>query len=487
MSLIARHRTAIERVALSRPVRLALADGLIRSDTLVFDYGCGRGGDLARLTALGIACDGWDPVHRPNVPRTEADVVNLGYVVNVIEDPDERTAALRAAWMLARSVLIVAARLEAEARPEQAVDLHDGYVTRRGTFQKLYDQHELRTWLESTLGALSAPAGPGVFYVFRDPADQQRFLAQRQHRVRDTLRVDRPTDLYEKHKETLRPLFDFLCMRGRLPQLDELAEARAMLDTFGTIQRAYKILLSVVDEQQWAEAVNQRRHDLLIYLALSRFTERPRLSDLPLDLQHDIRAFFKSYQAACEESECLLFSAGDMALVDRLCRQSKVGKLTPEALYVHRSALSELDPVLRTYEGCAQAYIGYVEDANLIKLNRRTPQVSYLTYPDFDSLPHPALLASLLVPLKTFRIELRHYDPNKNPPILHRKEQFVPTSYPLREKFARLTAQEERYGLYESPQHIGTRAGWLAELQKKGVTLRGHRIVRAVLPMSADQ
>jgi len=35
--------------------------------------------------------------------------VNLGYVLNVIEDPQERLAALRRAWDLSRRLLAVAA------------------------------------------------------------------------------------------------------------------------------------------------------------------------------------------------------------------------------------------------------------------------------------------------------------------------------------------------------------------------------------------
>ncbi len=35
--------------------------------------------------------------------------------------------------------------------------------------------------------------------------------------------------------------------------------------------------------------------------------------------------------------------------------KSAVGKLLPTALYVHRTALEALDPLLRVYEGCARA------------------------------------------------------------------------------------------------------------------------------------
>ena len=59
-SSVARHRTAINRTEPSRPVRIALADGLISQQTSVFDYGCGRGDDLRLLQTRGIRCAGWD-------------------------------------------------------------------------------------------------------------------------------------------------------------------------------------------------------------------------------------------------------------------------------------------------------------------------------------------------------------------------------------------------------------------------------------------
>lgn len=90
-----RHKTARARTDLSRPVKLARELGVLSQGHSLFDYGCGYGSDVELLSSDGIQAVGWDPVHRPESEISKADVVNLGYVVNVIECADERGEVLR--------------------------------------------------------------------------------------------------------------------------------------------------------------------------------------------------------------------------------------------------------------------------------------------------------------------------------------------------------------------------------------------------------
>ena len=76
--------------------------GFLDGSQSLFDYGCGRGDDLRLLSELKVPANGWDPVFRPGAERQRADIVNLGFVLNVIEDPDERRETLKAAFALAR-------------------------------------------------------------------------------------------------------------------------------------------------------------------------------------------------------------------------------------------------------------------------------------------------------------------------------------------------------------------------------------------------
>lgn len=479
-NLSARARTAIGRPDLSRPLKIAIADGLLNPDTPLFDYGCGRGDDLRFLQARGYTGRGWDPVHRPGEAPSAAPVVNIGYVVNVIEDPGERRNALRGAWALAEQLLIVSARLTLDARSlGESENFADGLRTSRGTFQKFFEQQELRNWIDQTLDAASLPAAPGVFYVFRDDTARAAFVASRYRRRLAAPRLTRSAALFQQHEALLTPLMAFFGERGRLPADDEVANAPELCETFGSIRRAFRVVLQVTDEERWQQIAQERAKDLLIYLGLAHFDQRPPFGKLPTALQRDIKAFFSTYSRACQEADEQLFSLGRPEVIESACHTSPIGKLTPGALYVHASALDTLPPVLRLFEGCARGYIGRVEEANIVKLHRGEPKVSYLSYPDFESDPHPALASSVTVHLQTFRVRSRDFRTYSNPPILHRKETFLPTDHPLHEKFARLTRLEEQKGLYEDTSRIGTRDGWNAALAAKGLSLKGHRIVRA--------
>lgn len=551
--VVQRHRTAMARTMLSRPMAIAYEDGVISAGESVFDYGCGRGGDIRQLCQLGIMAAGWDPNHQPDAPVRSADIVNLGFVINVIEDMRERRDALRRAWSLTEHALVVAARPVWEGRDVRGRPHADGVLTATDTFQKFYEQDELRAFIESTLGSRAIAAAPGVFYVFRDQQLAQAVLARRARRTgadrvarvsdvlfelhRDALssleafverqrrlpaagELDRGVEAllveelgsvraafallrrakgagrwgdvdvgraspsekhFDEHRELLNPLIAFVEGRGRLPRSDELEAASDIEATFGSVRSAFSLVRRVTGGDRWAIVEERSRRNFLVYLALAAFGGRPRLSELPEDLQFDVRDLFGTYKNAVAEADRLLFGAGDTDSIDAAARGASVGKLTAEALYVHVSALDDLPPLLRVYEGCGQALSGTVEEATIVKLHRQKPQVSYLSYPRFDQDPHPALATVIISRLGRLNLTFRDFRESDNPPILHRKEAFVAPGYVGRGKFARLTQQEERYDLLSSPS-IGTRVGWEDRLAEQGLDVKGHRVVRRTIP-----
>ncbi|MGQ9869562.1 DNA phosphorothioation-associated putative methyltransferase [Leptodesmis sp.] len=473
---IDRHKAAISRNDFSKPVRLALEAGLLNQHTTFFDYGCGQGGDLERIAKLGYDSAGWDPHYRPNAPLMQADVVNLGYVINVIESPAERREALMKAWGLTRQVLIVAAQVLI-AQGNNQIAYGDGVITSRNTFQKYYDQEELKIYIDQVLGVDSVPVALGIYFVFRDEAQAQSFRASRFRSRVSVPRVQLANKRFEDYKELLTPLMAFFTERGRLPTPEELPEAQALSTEFGNLRRAFQIVLQATNPQEWDAISDRRRQDLLVYLALSHFGRRPKLRDLAPVVQNDIKSLFGGYQQACTAADLMLMSLGNQSIIEERCKQSGIGQKRPNSLWVHVSAIEALDPLLRLYEGCASRTIGRPQEANVIKFHFRKPKISYLFYPNFDTDPHPALHTSMEIDLRDLHVHYRDYDPNDNPPLLHQKDLMVTANYPLYEKFARLTRQETDWGLLDDLRLIYNTRGWQKCLEKHCAELKGHRVV----------
>lgn len=473
---IQRHKTAIRRVSFSLPIKCVLRDGLLDPSRTLFDYGCGRGQDLTLLGGLGINADGWDPAHRPDTERRPADVVNLGYVINVVEDQQERTEALRTAWELAGNLLVVAAQVDLAAPEGERQRFGDGILTSRGTFQKYYRQQELRAYLEEALATDAVPAAPGIFYLFKDETAKEEYLVNRYRRSTVVPRLRISELLYEQNQDVLAPFLTCLTRLGRMPAREELSEAFEITQRFGSLKRAFALVRRVTADEPWTRIATRRAEDLLVYLALARFGKRAHFSKLPQTTQLDVKAFYGTYTAACETADRLLFAAGKAETIDQACQRAPVGLLVENALLVHRSALEHLPPILRIYEGCARALLGEVDEANVIKLHRFSGKVSYLAYPDFERDPHPALVRRIKVSLRTLWIEDFDYTGWDDPPILSRKDALISSDHPLRERFARLTKQEDRRELLEGQPMGLSRSLLEARFGSAGLILRGHRL-----------
>lgn len=480
--------TAMRRVELSRPLRVAVEQGVLAPGDSVFDYGSGRGSDVAFLRQLGFNADGWDPVHAPESPISPAQVVHLGYVLNVIGDPSARSATLMNAWALAERALIVAVRSTHELTSiAQPTEHSDGICTGAETFQKLFGQLEARNYLTEQVGRDAIPLTVGTFVVFRDAGAEQAWIEHRQNARRRVPRLRRATQpsrtardrAYEQYKQILEPLEEFILDRGRLPHEDETPSARELIEVFGSVPKAFQVIKHVAEEPWWEEAAQARRGELTVRFALSRLRRRPRFQQLPVSVQRDVKKLWGSYKVACEDADALLFSIGDGQHLRAAAKKAVVGKFTPDAVYVHVDFADRWPAPLRVLVGAAEAISGQLSDATLVKIHLDRPRVSWLMYPDFDNDPHPSLAASWVVDLRELNVRPVDYQGRANPPVLHRKELFVGEEYPRYATFKRLTSQESRHGLLDDSAEIGTRDGWRERLVKEGWEQRGHRLVRA--------
>lgn len=147
------------------------------------------------------------------------------------------------------------------------------------------------------------------------------------------------------------------------------------------------------------------------------------------------------------------------------------GKVLPKATYcLWDQNGDDFPPGLRDIL-CNRMPLWEARKLGLVKFHRSEFVVSLLHYPGFWSEAHPVLARSFIRHFPDMLEQDLDYRDRANPPILHRKELFLPKGHPRWDEFSALTTQEEQLGLYEGPVRIGTLRGWQAMLDAKNAEI----------------
>jgi len=418
-----RHRTAMVRHTLSQPMSLAVRHGMVRPGVTVFDYGCGQGDDVRALASAGVEAAGWDPHFAPGMPRHDAEIVNLGFVLNVIEDPAERLVALKAAWALATRMLVVSVMIAGAVPVDGLRPFGDGYLTTRGTFQKYFQQAELKAMLTQTTGVEPIALAPGIFALFRSPEDEQDFLLERRRGRRastSAYRSNRPArsavarpQLADRIATAIDAIAGFALERGRLPHPDELPSDFHDLLAAERVSFARAIEAShdaCVSTEQFARAAAERREDLLVHQALNILNRSRTAARLSPTMVRDIRQHFGSQQQFGEQAlEYLHALADPQRTVTAMQRSAEAGLGAIDEdgrLVIDSERVAELEGVLRCYVGCALFLSGDIEQEHIVRLDplRRRTTLFSLTG---RHQPFPVTGTSITVDLKLQDVIIR--------------------------------------------------------------------------------
>lgn len=487
--VIDRHKTALVRYELSAPMKQLGLHGYLEGQHSIMDYGCGRGDDLRALQSMGLDALGWDPNHYPDGERQVSQIVNLGYVINVIEDPDERIDALLQAWQLTECLLVVSAMLANDAFIARFPAFGDGVITSRNTFQKYYSQSELRGFLERILEESPITVAPGIFYLFRDKCEEQRFL-QRRYRRRTQwqplLPERRPRSsaqdaLRLQHAMLLEEFWARCLSLGRLPLADEFAGHATLLAQIGSPRQALRLIATEAHHQQLATARQARMDDLLVFLALTLFEKRRPYTQLDEGLKLDIKAFWGDYRSALSDAKNLLYAIADIQQLETACQQAHDSLpasllFAGHSLLLPKEALNELPALLRVYVGAACQLFGELDSIQVIKVHIQSGKVSLLGYDDF-SQPIPYLVERIKIRMAEQEVDFFDYvEPHRRPPLLN-KSYLMPPDHP---DFSKQRSLEQRLGKLfglDLQQDLNlSRGEFEAGLAKAGKVIKSYRL-----------
>jgi hypothetical protein len=446
---IQRHLTAISRTSLSAPVQYLVKTGLLGPDHSFFDFGCGKGTDVQALQESGIRANGWDPHFAPFNDIETADVVNLGFVVNVIEDPAERAEAIYRSFAITTKVLAVSVMLYGPDVPGKPY--RDGYITSRKTFQKYFTQSELKDYLEHALGQQVFMVGPGIALIFADKDLEQQFNARRFRRNDFTerllaarilrvkterpprVRVQRVTQLERQFLECqpgLERLWKLSLDLGRLPEPVEVDFLSEILEKTSSYSRAVRLVQTHFDPSLFEIASKERANELLLYLASMQFEKRPAYKKLEARIQRDIKYFFGDYKSAQAAALQLLMRAARpdelLAACDEASAQGLGWRDTNQSLQFHIEMLERLPVVLRAYVNCGLILWEETGAVQLIKIHIGSGKLTLLEFKDFTESPLPLLVKRIKLNIRKQEVDVFEYGSEEYPcTILYRKSRYL--------------------------------------------------------------
>ncbi len=136
-------------------------------------------------------------------------------------------------------------------------------LTGRGTFQKFFDQAELKSYLETVLETDAIPGGIGIFYLFKDETRRQQFLANcfRRREIAPRRRVSELR--FEENRELLDAFMAAVSSLGRLPDIEEWPQAQAVVERFGSLKRTFAFVQRFTASEQWESIAGRRTEDIL--------------------------------------------------------------------------------------------------------------------------------------------------------------------------------------------------------------------------------
>jgi DNA phosphorothioation-associated putative methyltransferase len=435
---VERHRTAIDRNQLSAPMQILAKHDYLNGSYSVLDYGCGKADDIRELEAHSIDCLGWDPVHLPENDIEPCDIVNLGFVLNVIENREERIETFKRAYEYADKLLIASVMIGGESTISRFTPYKDGIITSRNTFQKYYSQSEFKYFIESTLRENAVAVGQGIFIIFKDKIEEQNFLLKRQHvkrdwqqlspRVKKTPEKVITKDIIEKHTALFYDFWSLCLDLGRLPAIQEFEFSQQLRRIAGSHKKAFEALVIKNGKKLFKKAEYARKCDLLVYFALGLFEKRKSYKDMPESLKRDIRAFFDNYSTAVALATEALFSVGNTTLIETMAKTAYKdldnGEFDKSHHWtIHKNLLERLPPELRIYIGCAVQYYGEIDNIDLVKIHFNSGKVTLLRYDDW-SKKEPLLIERIKIKLKEQDIDFFNYSGKFTPQPLLNKDVF---------------------------------------------------------------
>jgi DNA phosphorothioation-associated putative methyltransferase len=295
-------------------------------------------------------------------------------------------------------------------------------------------------------GTSPLAVGQGIFLVFRDELEEQRYLLRRQigFSRREYRSVPKPVTLQKStanksvgklSKTTIQDLATEIRALGRQPDLSELPKGLVtkLSQTKQSLPYAASRAIADIGHKELEDIVTARTEDLSLHFAMHAFSRRKSYGSFPPELRRDVRAFFGSHKRAYEAGQALLYSIGNQELLLRdaaAAAAAGIGHLEQGKFQFPTDRLQKLSVRLRGYVALAERLAGDLSETNLLRIHINSRKLTALTYSDFETSFLPRLIARVKVEFDNFDVSIIDHSKENDVRLLYLKSRYMTDTDP---------------------------------------------------------
>ena len=428
-----RYRTALKRRKLSSCMGALIDSSLVTRKSQIFDYGCGRGDDVAILQFSEFEnVSGWDPHYAKDNPiPASSEFVNLSFVLNVIEDEEERYRVLRSAFQISSKALVFSVMLHHQNTLQFARPYKDGFLSSINTFQKYYSATEIEQVVQTILEERPIKMAAGVYIVFKDKELEQEYLFKKQLGLLSEIKTPPKEEAVEKYSvELVDEFVSEILAFGRVPKIDEINHnlREIIEETKVSYNRLSRLALSQISISELSKVQEALSSEILIFLAINMFDGRVKYGSLPEKMQNDVKAHFGSLRIANENAEKLLFSLSNVEELFEAALTSEmlgVGSLSDGKFRFHNDQKEKLPTSLKLFFKIGERLHRPIDDGDIVQLHIESKKMSYLRVDDFAKSPLPRIHSREIINFLNLELAYVAHAEQKQVRVLYNKSALM--------------------------------------------------------------
>jgi DNA phosphorothioation-associated putative methyltransferase len=197
-------------------------------------------------------------------------------------------------------------------------------------------------------------------------------------------------EIVVRYPDEWNEYLQLVSQRGRPPDVLESRFARLCAESRIRLEYAFERARLHLGTEKINGAAQRSKDTILVFLAMSQFNSKIVFSDLPDEIQRDVRTLFGSMKNATAAARDALLSLADLSLRHEAAAASGLTvNASDDHLMIDPHIVDGLPLPLRLYVELGSLFLGAPEEAETVKIHLRSNKLTFFYDAEAIGLSHP--------------------------------------------------------------------------------------------------